>query len=95
MIRIAGREVKLNDRLYHQGFGLWGEVVEQDDMSVVVAIKGQGEGNVRRLIVTDGGLVSGKRQMFWHTPIVLDLPRGDITPYQFMIESTRQLLGDL
>lgn len=95
MIRIAGRQVLLGDRLYHQGFGLWGEVVESDSGSVVVAIVGQGAGNVRRLYVTDGGLVSGKRQMYWHTPLVLDLPKADVTQYQFMVDSTRQLLGDL
>ena len=94
MIRIAGRLVQKGDRLYHRGFALWGNVTELDDNSVRVEIVGVGQGNTRTLLVTDGGLVSGMRQMYWHEPLALDLPKADVSQYQFMIEATRQLLGD-
>lgn len=91
-IRIAGRLVRKDDRLYHRGFDLWGTVVLLDDASVTVHIQGEGRGNNRRLLVTNGGLVSGVRQMYWHAPLVLDLPQADVSKYQETVDFVRERL---
>lgn len=94
MIRIAGRTVNINDRLYHVGFQAWGTVTKYDDGSIELTIQGRSEGNYRRLLVTAGGLVNGKREVYWHKPLVLDLPFSDINKLQQVVDLTLELFGD-
>ena len=93
-MQIARREVRVGDRLYHWGFGLWGEVIALDTNSARVAIQGiGGEDNTRTVFVTEGGNVNGRRQMYWHPPLALDLPVSDISKYQAAVEFAKELLA--
>ncbi len=86
MIKIAGRVVQLGDRLYHNGFQIWGTVSNYDDGSIELTIQGRTKGNYRKLLVTTGGLVNGKREVYWHEPIVLDLPFENISKIQRTVD---------
>lgn len=85
-MRIANRLVKIGDTLYHKSLGVWGTVSRFDRTgSAVFEIK---DGMRRReLIVQDGGLIFGKRQLYWHSPVVLDLPKQDISAIQRIVDA--------
>lgn len=85
MITIAGRDVKIGDSLYHQSLKSWCRAVKYDPSgSLEVTVKTGG--HERRLMVTKGGKVNGVRQMYWHEPLHLDLPRYDVSAYQKLID---------
>lgn len=92
-ISIAGRTVQKGDRLYHRGFNLWGQVTKIDGRAVVLLVQGIGNGNVREMRVTDGGMVSGVRQIYWHEPLVLDLPTSDVSVYQRSVDFMKSIMG--
>lgn len=77
---IAGREVKVGDSLYHMGHQAWGTVVLLDTNSAKLRI-GNAVG-YRDVYVSAGGIAGGKRQVYWHEPLVLDMPFADIGRYQ-------------
>lgn len=81
-MKIAGRKVQIGDRLFHIGMGLWGQAVEVDSSGSVVFEVGN-----RRLLSNDGGKINGKRQLYWHEPILLDLPMNDLGPYRRILEA--------
>lgn len=93
MITIAGRTVKLADMLYHTGFQTWGKVTRIDSGAIELVIEGKSHGNMRKLIVTQGGNVNGKRVVFWHEPIVLDMPKADVSKIQFMVDLLQTKYG--
>lgn len=84
-ILIAGRPVKPGDKLYHKGFEAWGRVVRYDPSgSVELVIKGKsGE---RKLLVQQRGVVNGRRQVYWHKPIEVDLPYSDLSSVQRVVD---------
>lgn len=82
---IAGREIKLGDALYHMGYQAWGTVVSFDLNSVVMRIGN--EGSHRDVFVSSGGVAGGKRQVYWHAPLVLDRPFADIGRYQRVVNT--------
>lgn len=86
MIVIAGRTVLLNDVLYHTGFRAWGTVIGFDTGSAKLNIVGA-NGQARVIYVQTGGLVNGVRAVYWHEPLVLDLPFQNITKYQTVLNA--------
>lgn len=86
MITIAGRTVKVGDTLYHTGFQAWGTVRRIDEGAVEYHIEGKSHGNVRKLYITQGGYINGKRVAYWHEPLELDIPKADISQVQFIVD---------
>jgi hypothetical protein len=86
MIVIAGRTVALNDVLYDTKFKAWGTVVGFDVGAAKLSIVG-GNGVPRIIYVQAGGLVNGTRTVYWHEPLVLDLPVQNITKYQNVLNA--------
>ena len=88
MIRIAGRPVKIGDELYHTGKNRWGRIVRFDVNSAVLRITADGgdELNYIERFVTEGGVDSGKKVVYWHEPINLDLPYRDLTKVKRMLD---------
>jgi hypothetical protein len=73
-ILIAGSPVALGDSLYSRRAGAVGTVVQMLEQSFVLRIsKPSGD---RDLFVQPGGTVAGARDIYWHGPIELDLPKG-------------------
>lgn len=83
---IAGREVKKGDSLYHIGYQAWGSVIGFDINSVVLRITGTGA-HYRDVHVATGGIAGGRRQVYWHAPLQLDLPHADIGKYQRLLNA--------
>ena len=85
---IAGRTVQQGDHLYNTALQLWGEVLQSEDSgaSFVVEFRGIGNGNTRTYTATDGGFINGKRVLYWHKPIELDLPFADISALQRLVD---------
>lgn len=73
-IKIAGRDVKKGDRLYNILFDSWGYVKRYDASGSAELELQNSDGTKRMMLVRDGGLVNGKKQVFWHEPIRIDLP---------------------
>lgn len=90
MIKIAGKPISSGDVLWHYGLRVWA-TVRADATSVTVAGP---SGQTATYPVQDGGLIAGRRQLYWHQPLVLDLPYRDVTKYQTMIEAVKTVLGD-
>lgn len=89
MITVAGREVKLGDMLYHRGLGAWAKATRYES-SGSLEVQVQNLMGNRKILVTNGGLVNSKRQMYWHEPLDLDLPRSDVSAYQRLIDLAQQ-----
>jgi hypothetical protein len=85
-IIVAGREVKLNDALYHIAFRAWGTVTGFDDGSAILTLQGANN-QTRNLYFLTGGIVNGNRVIYWHEPIALDLPFQDIGKYQAVLDT--------
>jgi hypothetical protein len=78
-IRIASEPVALNDQLYSRRAAAWGRVVQVLDSAVVLSItKG---GTSRNYTVTENGMVAGSREVYWHEPIDLDLPKSQLAKF--------------
>jgi len=83
---IRGRTVKVNDPLYHIGFRTWGIVEGFDVGSAKLRI--QGSNNQSRIVyVQNGGLVNGNRVIYWHEPLVLDVPYQNVSKYQAILDA--------
>lgn len=92
-ILIAGRPVKVGDALYHKGFESWGRVSRFDPSGSAEFIL-KSHGGQRKLLIQSGGVVNGRRQMYWHEPITLDLPRQNIQPLQRVVDAiASEILG--
>lgn len=84
-IVIAGRIVKQGDTLYHVGWRTWGTVTGFDTNSARLRLVGAG-GSERTVPVASGGLVAGTRQVYWHEPLVLDLPVQNVSKAQALVD---------
>ena len=71
-VMIAGVQVHLGDRLYSRRSAELGRIVKVDPDAVQLLIESTG----RVHIVTNGGNVGGTRDVYWHPPLMLDLPKG-------------------
>lgn len=85
-ITVAGREVFVGDPLYHIGFKAWGVVSGYDTGSAKLELTGSG-GQQRTLYVQQGGRVNGVRVIYWHEPILLDLPFQNVSKYQRLLDA--------
>lgn len=84
-ILIAGRPVRPDDRLYHRGFEAWGRVTRYDPSgSAELVIKGNG--GERKMLVQNGGIVNGRRLVYWHEPILIDLPYANVAAVQRVVD---------
>lgn len=86
MIKIAGRVVQLGDRLYHRSLQYWGEVTHVESSLIKVTVTGVGVSNVVTLVANQGGMISNRRQLYWHEPVDLDLPTSDVTKVQSVVD---------
>lgn len=85
---IAGREVKTGDQLYSISLQMWGRVVGTDMAGTAqVEFIGAGKGNVKYVTMTSGGFVNGRRVLYWHKPLSLDLPQADVSAYQQVVDT--------
>lgn len=75
-IRIAGEPVKVGDRLYSRRAAAWGQITSVSDFSAVMSIT-KGE-RTRTYTVTEGGSIAGSRDVYWHLPLALDLPKSQL-----------------
>lgn len=85
---IAGRKVQTEDRLYNSALQMWGKVVGVDASGTAqIEFIGTGKGNVKYVTMTNGGYVSGRRVMYWHKTLDLDLPQSDVSAYQQVVDA--------
>lgn len=89
---IAGSGVALGDQLFSRRAGAVGTVIQVLDHAVVLRITRNGQH--RDLTVTGNGQVAGSRDVFWHPPIELDLPKGSGVKLQ-KIQTLVDALNDL
>lgn len=87
-IKIAGREVLKGDRLYNILFDTWGYVKRYDATGSAELELTNSDGTKRAMLVRDGGLVNGKKQVYWHEPIRLDLPFDETERLQSILGLT-------
>ena len=90
---IAGRVVQKDDPLYHTGFQAWGTVSGFDGQSVALLRLTGANGSPRTMRVLSGGIINGVRTVFWHQPLVLDLPQQDIGQYQRLVDAIKLEFG--
>ena len=91
-IVIAGRQVEVGNSLYHTGFKAWG-VVKGFDPSGPALLELSSGNQLATLFVQNGGIVNGARVIYWHAPLVLDLPTANITKYQTLLNTLVQQFG--
>lgn len=91
-MQIAGRTVKQGDTLYHTGIQSWVTVVGFDTSGAALARFSNGQSE-RTFLVTGGGFINGKRVLYWHEPLVLDLPTHNISKIQRLLNAIVAELG--
>lgn len=75
-ILVSGEPVQFGDRLYSRRANAWVTVVQLLDSGIVVSVT-KGE-DVRTFTASEGGIIAGSRDLFWHAPIELDLPKSQL-----------------
>lgn len=93
-ITVAGSMVQLGDTLYSRRAGTFGTVVQVLDYAVQLRVT-RAAGQHRDLTVTDGGMVAGARDVYWHAPLELDLPKGSsakVQKMQQLVDTLNQVL---
>lgn len=91
-VKIAGKQVKIGDRLYHSKLG-WGRVEHFDNTGPAVLVVNQKPYGERKIYVRNGGKVGEDRLVFWHEPLFLDYPSADISIVQQVVDSITPLLA--
>ena len=86
-IFIAGRAVAVGNALYHVGYQAWGVVKGFDASGPARLELNAGGGHKITLFVTNGGLINGKRLVYWHVPLTLDVPYADVSKFQALIDT--------
>ena len=84
-MQIANRNVKLGDRLFHVPTNVWGTVVSLESTAVVLELESAGQ--VIKIYVNEGGLVHGRKVVYWHQPLVLDLPIANVGKFQAILDT--------
>lgn len=87
-IAIAGKQVVKGSKLYHITLQMWGYVVDvdTDTSTAVIEFKTVNGLQVHRFTVTQGGLINGRRALYWHEPIYLDLPTENVETIQKVVD---------
>lgn len=93
MIKIAGREVQIGNSLYHSSLRMWGSVARYDASGAAVLEIAQSSGASRKLLITDGGTVAGRKEIFWHEPLFLDSPLSDVSDIQEIVNIVARKIG--
>ena len=88
-MNIAGRAVKLNDNLWHAGHRRWVTVAQAEPC--LVEMLGTNSQKVT-YAVAQGGHIAGVRQLYWHQPLELDVPQSDISGYQTLVDTLKQVI---
>lgn len=84
-ILIADRPVRVGDKLYHVGFESWGTVTRYDPSgSAELSMKGRG--GIRKVLVQNNGIVTGRRMVYWHEPLRIDMPFQNVSSMQRVID---------
>ena len=73
---IAGTNVQIGDRLFSRRAATTGIVVSVGVTTATAEFVIGAE--TRRYVITNGGFVSGVRDVYWHEPLELDLPKAQI-----------------
>lgn len=84
-VKIAGRKVKVGDKLYHSKMG-WGRVSHFDSSGPAVLLIHVRPYGDRKVYVRNGGLVGEDRMIYWHEPLTLDYPSEDISMVQDIVD---------
>lgn len=84
-IKIAGKPVKIGDRLYHKKLG-WGRVSHFDSSGPAVLIVNMKPYGERKIYVDNTGVHAGEKLVFWHEPLSLDYPSEDISLIQEIVD---------
>jgi hypothetical protein len=82
MITVAGKNTLVGDELWHIGLRLWARVTAPG----IVTINGVND-QVVKYAFTTGGFINGKKQLAWHSPLLLDLPVRDVSKYQRILDA--------
>jgi hypothetical protein len=93
-IVIAGRQVEVGNSLYHTGFKAWGVVTGFDPSGPALLELNAANNQKTTLFVQNGGIINGARVIYWHAPLVLDLPTANITKYQTLLNALVQNFGE-
>ena len=86
-IKIAGRSVPVGSRLYHIGWDTFGMVTGYDPTGSAIMKITNRTGMERTILVQNGGKVNGVKLVYWHEKINLDLPVGDVTMLQTIVDT--------
>lgn len=92
-IIIAGSTVQIGDRLFSRRAATTGEVVAVGETTATAEFRIGTE--TRRYIITNGGFVSGVRDIYWHEPLTLDLPKtqtSKVDKIQAVVDALVQVL---
>ena len=73
---IASTSVQIGDRLFSRRAATTGTVVAVGTSTATAEFLIGTE--TRRYVITNGGFVSGVRDVYWHEPLELDLPKAQI-----------------
>lgn len=84
---IAGRPVVVGDALYHMQFRAWGVVEGYDPGGAAKLRITGGDGQSRVVFVLSGGLSAGQHVIYWHEPLILDLPVQNLSKYQTILDA--------
>lgn len=87
MVKIAGRTVNIGDRLYSAEHKVWGTVVRFDASGPAIAEFPAKPRGKRVVYVQNGGIVNGIRSIYWHPPLHVDVPVGNLAELQAMVDA--------
>lgn len=90
-VLVAGVQVRLDDRLYSRRSAETGRVIKVDPDTAQLQIESSG----RIHVVTNGGYVGGTRDVYWHPPLQLDLPKGSedkLAKLQTLVDTVNPML---
>lgn len=85
-IKIAGRHVKIGNKLYHSKLG-WGVVDHFDSSGPAVLLVNQKPYGIKKIYVQTGGLVGDEKLVYWHKPLTLDYPSENIDLIQEIVNA--------
>lgn len=91
-ILVSGEPVRMGDRLFSKRSQAWGTCIQLLDGAIVLAVnKG---GDTRNFTATEGGVIAGSRDLYWHAPLDLELPRSQLhklAKMQAIVDATLSL----
>ena len=92
-IKIAGREVKVGDRLYHRKFDAFGTVTRIQTRNIELEVDSS-LGVRNKIYVENGGIINRRKEIYWHRPLALDYPEQDISKIQDVVNVVLKAITD-